>query len=227
MEHSDNSAVSIYLMGSFSTKDMTKKSDIDIIGIMKPDFNFRKERTINSILNKKIKSSHKISLGLMSYDEFFGGKKQGSLSMHIALPVFLNFLKTAKHVHGKKLDFDKFPAKPAKPKEELNYHIKFFSLFKNKFRRKDRISEDFEFRDFVKMIFYVASLELLIKNHAARKTSYSDIEAAFRKDKIHIVHISLKLRKKDMISDREKQDWLDKAELYINEMKKLAINMPP
>jgi hypothetical protein len=201
---------------------MVESSDIDLIGIMKPNFDFKKEKIINKILNEKIRSKHRIDLGTMSYEEFFGGRRQGSLTKHIVLPVFMNFLKNAKLIYGKKLNFDKFPIKPASKEDELKYHIKVFNKYKNLFRKRDRLGPDFQFKDFVKIIFYIANIELQKTKKTKSRNSYSDIDNAFKNEKDHIVHYSLRLRKKKKITNEEKRLWLDIADQYVKKMKKIT-----
>lgn len=216
LENTGNSLISLYLVGSFLTKDMVKSSDIDLVAVMESSFDFGKEKLINERLNEEIVSSHKIDLGTMSVEEFFGGKQKGSLMRHMNLPVFLNSLKNAQFVYGRKLDFDELPVKPASKTDEMKYWIKEFKKYKNEFRKKDKLGVDFSFKDFVKVIFYIANLQLqLIRKTKQEKKRYSDIANAFRTESNHIVHYSLELRKKESIANEEKQLWLDKAEVYV------------
>jgi predicted nucleotidyltransferase len=216
LESTGNSLISLYLVGSFLTKDMIKSSDIDLVGVMESSFDFEKEKLINERLNGKIVSKHKIDLGTMSVEEFFGGKQKGSLMRHMNLPVFLDSLKNAQLVYGRKLDFDELPIKPASKTDEMKYWIKEFKKYKNEFRKKDKLGVDFSFRDFVKIIFYIANLQLqLIRKTEQKKRRYSEIANAFRTESNHIVHYSLELRKKESITNEEKQLWLDRAEVYV------------
>jgi len=218
LENVDNELISLYVMGSFLSKEMIESSDIDLVGVMKSSFNFRKEARINKALNETVRSSHRIDLGTMSYDEFFGGTQKGSLTKHIELPIFLNFLKRAQLIYGKKINFDKLPVKPASPEEELKYHAKVFDEYKADFRKTDRISPDFSFRDFIKIVLYIANLELQRTRKLTPRRSYSEILKAFRKDKSHIVHYSMKLRRKKTISYQGRQSWLNLAEQYVARM---------
>jgi len=108
--------ISLYSIGSFSSHEMIPSSDIDLVAVMKPSFDFRKESEINGVLNRKISSIHRIDLGTMSYAEFFGGRQQGSLMRYIELPIFLNFLKHAHLLCGKRIDFNKLPINQPPPK---------------------------------------------------------------------------------------------------------------
>lgn len=224
LENTGNSLISLYLVGSFLTKDMVKSSDIDVVGVMKPSFDFRKEKLINEILNEKIISRHKIDLGTMSVEEFFGGKQKGSLMRHMNLPVFLNSLKNAQLIYGRKIDFDELPIKPASETDEMKYWIKEFKKCKNEFRKKDKLGVDFSFKDFLKIIFYIANLQLQLTRKTQQEKRYSDIAIAFRTESDHIVHYSLELRRKASITNEEKQLWLDKAELYVESIDEFTRN---
>jgi predicted nucleotidyltransferase len=218
LENVDSELVSLYVIGSFLSKEMVESSDIDLVGVMKPSFNFRKEARINKALNETVDSSHRIDLGTMSYDEFFGGTQKGSVTKHIELPILLNFLKRAQLIYGKRINFDKLPVKPASHEEELKYYTNVFDEHKAHFRKTDSISPDFSFRDFIKIVFYIANLELQLSKSQTPKRSYSEILKAFRKDKAHIVHYSMRLRCKKTISYQEKQSWLNLAERYVTRM---------
>jgi predicted nucleotidyltransferase len=222
LENAGDELVSLYVIGSFPSKEMVHSSDIDLVGVMKPGFDFRKEPRINKALNRRIRSGRRIDLGTMSYEEFFGGAQKGSLTKHIELPVFLNFLKRARLIHGERINFDKLPMKPASPREELKYHIRVFDEYKAAFRRADRISPDFSFRDFMKVLFYIANLELQLVTRLTPRVSYTEIDRAFRQDKLHIVHYSMKLRRKRTIDREDRQSWLDSAECYVTKMRPVA-----
>lgn len=214
--------VSLYAMGSFPRHEMIQSSDVDLVGVMKPNFDFSKEPQINKAINREIRYAHKIDLGTMSYEEFFGGIQQGSILRHIELPILLNFLKHARLIYGKKINFDKLPIKPASCQEELEYHITVFDEYKSAFRRRYRIRSDFSFRDFLKIIFYIANLELQLVRGNEPRVAYTEIERAFRTDQKHIVHHSMNLRRKKSIGRTERQSWLDSAERYVTKMHPLA-----
>jgi SAM-dependent methyltransferase/predicted nucleotidyltransferase len=219
LENTDGKIVSLYVIGSFLSKEMTEFSDIDLIGVMKSSFDFTKEGRINKALNNSLGSRHRIDLGTMSYEEFFGGTRQGSVMKHIDLPIFLTFLKRARLLYGEKINFDNLPVKPASPKEELKYHVKVFDQYETQFRKRDRINHDFSFRDFIKVIFYVANVELQLSRGLTPRRNYSEIVKAFAKNKTHIVHHSLRLRHKRKISKKEKESWLNLADSYVGRMR--------
>jgi predicted nucleotidyltransferase len=219
LENAYDELVSLYVMGSFLSNEMVESSDIDLIGVMKSTFDFRREVRINKMLNEKIRPSHRIDLGTMSYDEFFGGTQRGSLMKHIELHIFLAFMKRARLIYGKRINFDKFPVKPASREEQLEYHIRVFNEYKADFRKKNRIRTDFTFRDFIKIVFYIANIELQLARNLIPRRSYAGILKAFRNDRNHIVHYSMKLRCKKTISRKEKESWLDLAEDYVAKLK--------
>jgi len=218
LENVGDELISLYAIGSFVSREMIESSDIDLVGVFKPSFDFREEARINRELNHSIRCRHKIDLGTMSYDEFLGETPKGSLMKYIELPILLSFLKNAKLVHGRRINFDELPIKPASPAQQLTYWIRVFNEYKSDFRRKDRVRPDFTFKDFIKIIFYLANLEVQLSRRAP-KQSYFEIAKAFRKNRRHIVHYSLRLRRKKTIRNREKQLWLDLAEEYVQQMR--------
>jgi predicted nucleotidyltransferase len=68
-----NELISVYVIGSFLSKEMVESSDIDLMGVMKSSFDFKNEARINEALNERVRSGHRIDFGTMSYDEFFRG----------------------------------------------------------------------------------------------------------------------------------------------------------
>jgi cyclopropane fatty-acyl-phospholipid synthase-like methyltransferase/predicted nucleotidyltransferase len=215
LENAGNELVSLYLIGSFLSEEMVESSDIDLVGVMKPSFDFRRESRINKTLNETVRSGHRIDLGTMSYDEFFGGPRKGSLTKHIDLPIFLNFLKGARLICGKRINFDKLPVKPASAEEELRYWIRVYDEHKSDFIMKDRIRPDFSFRDFIKIIFYIANLELQLLRNQSSKSGYVEIERAFANDKTHLVHYSMRMRRNATIGARDRRTWLHLADRYV------------
>jgi len=222
LEEAGDELISLYLLGSFLSKDMVESSDIDLIGIMQPAFNFNRERKINAVLNRKIESIHKIDLGTLSITELYGGPTKGSIMKHVELPILLRFLQHARLLHGKQIDLSKLPVKPATAHDELKYHIKVFDEFKEKFRTRNRITSDFAFKDFLKIVFYIANLELQLTRHLRSRTGYAKITQAFAKDKTHIVHYSMGLRSKKTIPVKERRRWLTLAEVYVAKMRAYA-----
>jgi predicted nucleotidyltransferase len=222
LEYAGEHVVSLFVSGSFLSDEMTPSSDIDLVGVMRPTFDFRSEPRLNRILNETVSSEHRIDLGTMSYEEFFGGPRKGSVMKYTELPIFLNFLKHARLIYGKKIDFDKLPIKPASAEQELKYHIREFDKYKGEFRRKDAAGPDFSFRDFIKSIFYIANAELQLTRHLASKRSYTEIVRAFARDRTHIVHYSMRLRRRKTISRRDKRTWLNLAERYAAQMRTYA-----
>jgi predicted nucleotidyltransferase len=219
LENAHDALVSLYVIGSYRSNEMVASSDIDLIGVMKSSFDFSREARINEMLNERIRPKHRIDLGTMSYDEFFGGAQMGSLMKHIDLPIFLAFMKGARLIYGRKINFDKLPVKPASPEEQLEYHTKVFNEYKADFRKNSRIRADLTFRDFIKIVFYIANIELQLTRNLAPRRSYAEIVKAFRNDKNHIVHYSMKLRCKKTISREQKESWLDLAEGYVGKMR--------
>lgn len=220
IENAGEDLVSLYLLGSFMTKDIVRTSDIDFIAVMKDKFNFKKEKRLNRILNEKVRAGRRIDVGTMSINEFYGGKVKGSILKNVELPILLNFLKNAKLIYGRKLDFDSFPTKPASLKEELRYYAGLITRYGNRFRHTDKLGVDWTFRNFVKTAFFLANVELQLNRDAKHKKRYVDIVKTFRHDKEHIVHRTMKIRIKKTITQREKIEWINEAEMYARQMKR-------
>jgi hypothetical protein len=68
LENADGELFSLYVIGSFLSREMIESSDIDLVGVMKSSFDFRKEARINKTLNEVIGSSH--SPHSISFGEF-------------------------------------------------------------------------------------------------------------------------------------------------------------
>jgi len=66
LEKAHDELVSLYVMCSFLSNEMLESSDIDLIGVMKSTFDFRREVRINRMLNSKIRLSHRIDISTNS-----------------------------------------------------------------------------------------------------------------------------------------------------------------
>jgi predicted nucleotidyltransferase len=215
--------VSLFLMGSFGTKDQVSNSDVDICAVMAENFDFAKEREIQHELKEKIEKKYGIETNFhaMSIGELYGREKKGTLTEFTTVPVFLNFVRKRRMLSGKDLDYGNFPIKRATPREELKFHIGVLEEHIPLFRKQDFVAPDWHFKDFIKTVFYIADIENQIVNGAKPIVTYSKIEKAYSRNPKHLVHFTWKLRRAKKISQKNKQRWLGMAEKYLQEMRKL------
>ena len=62
----------------------------------------------------------------------------------------------------------------------------------------------------------IADVENQILNNKKHNKRYADIAKSFKKDREHIVHYTMKLRKKNKISKKERLKWIKMAKQYIS-----------
>ncbi|MBU3896968.1 MAG: nucleotidyltransferase domain-containing protein [Nanoarchaeota archaeon] len=213
--------ITLILMGSYGTKDMVKTSDIDLNAIMKDSFDFRKERQIKNMLKEQIEKKYKIETNFecMNIGAFYGKKKKGSLTKYISLPILITFFNESRFLYGKKINFNKFSVKRASLEKQLKYHIKSINDNVDKFKGKDMIGTSWYFKDFIKGVFLLADVENQILNKKEHKKRYIDIYNEFKKDRTHIIHYTMTLRRKKRITNREKLKWIKMAKQYIKNLK--------
>ncbi len=212
--------ISLYLSGTILTKDRVKLSDIDLFGIVSPDFDIIKEENkINSDFEKKSKilcGGFETRFRAIGIDELNKGKPRGVIAKYIGLDILIKQFPFFKKLWGKDLDFSKFKVKPIKPKQEAKIHIKTIELFLKKLKKGEEL---FPIQNFPKSVLFLARVEAEKDYNFKFTPYYVDLEKHFVKQKGHIVHKAMKLRKKKL-KRKDILDFKDDVKQYIKHIKK-------
>lgn len=213
----DKGMKSLYLAGTILTKDKVASSDIDFFGFVDKSFDIVKEEAdINKFFDinrKKLCSGIECRFRAIGLDEFSGRIKRGNMANYIGVRGFALIFHSWKHVWGEKSDFGK--------------KVKPYSLINRKNRAIGRIGfvmdqvkkgNDFFIRGFSKEVLRLVEVESEIAQGKKYEYSYFEIQKRFSKNKEHIVHETMKFRKKG-ISKKEFLEFVPRVNEYVKYMR--------
>jgi hypothetical protein len=207
--------VSLYLAGTFLTKDRLPSSDIDFFGFVDKSFDIKKEEAeINNFFDKnkkKVCSGIECRFRAIGLDEFSGRVKRGNMTNYIGIRGFGLVFPFWKKLWGQKIDFTK---------------VRPYSLINRKRKAIGRVlfvigqvekGNDFFIRGFPKEILRLAEIESEIVDGMDYEYSYLRIVKRFSGDKEHVVHEAMRFRKKG-ISKKEFLKFLPRVLAYVEYM---------
>lgn len=210
----------LYIGGSIKPQDRIKKSDIDIIGIVNEDFPDDLEAKINKELKESLKEI-KCKLRVIYLSELQGGKQKSFISKLLPIRLFIRRIPSFPLIWGKPLKIEDTIG-PYTFKEEIEIQIK---LIKKYIINTKSDEKQIPFEWIPKAVLYLAALELVVVKKTEYSTSFSEIQNQLNDDKDHIVHDSIKIRKKNYdISEIEKEKYIIKAIRYMENISSLAFS---
>ena len=163
--------MAIYVKGSFVRREMTKKSDVDIVPIVK---GLETKKAIQKLDNEKGTFYRPSELLPKTVQEL---RKPNH---------FIDRLNSYKLIYGKSLKTSEFPFR--NKKERLDGLIRAFN---NEFLPNYE-KGTFGFRELVKQVFWLTDLEEQINGNKTA-VSWKELANSIR-DKNHIIHDALKFR---------------------------------
>jgi hypothetical protein len=178
-------------------EDVTSQSDIDLFGIVAPDFDIEKhEQKINKHYDKTRDSDYnglEVNFRGVGLDELGGARPRGVLGKHIGLRTLLNEFPFYQSVWGEKYDFSKFELKPLTMPEEARKYadkiINFLSALK-------KGEQTYPIQNFSKDVLRLARVEAVEEHGFEFHPSYKRLAKHMKDKKGHIVHDMMKLRRK-------------------------------
>jgi predicted nucleotidyltransferase len=204
---------SIYVKGSFVMRELTPRSDIDIVIITNDSRMLKRIIAFKQKYNPQLKPAEIVtpySLAQFKKIEPHPKNEKGSMAA-----VFLFHLDYHKLIYGTPIDKSKYyvPSAQNRLKRLIRYVEKeYLPAYYN--------GKSFGFRCLTKIVFWLTDLELQIKT----KESCYSYKGMTRKvkDKHHIVHDAMRIRKMDNTKDpRLRREFLKKLKRYLRELKKL------
>ncbi|MFH7882653.1 MAG: hypothetical protein QW140_02970 [Candidatus Aenigmatarchaeota archaeon] len=211
--------ICLYWVGSSLYGSMKKRSDIDVFGIVKEDFDFIKEDKVNNYLKKNFEKKYKIEARFrgITISELEGGEQKGRLTKWIPISILIKSLSRGKVLYGK-YDWKKCKVKPVPLKQEGWHYIGLIEYFIPLYRKNYREAESqFKFKDFIKLAYWLANVELQLEGYEYTP-NFKEIEKRVKRN--HIVHLIASMREKDKITKWDKEKILNKLEEYVEEMKR-------
>jgi predicted nucleotidyltransferase len=205
--------VAIYVKGSFIMRELNKKSDVDIVVIVKRIKQLNKLRQLQIKVGKKCKPP----IGFTGYSilELKRGKMSKSTLKNRAAPKReVKQMKHYKLIYGKPLDLEKFPS--GDDIELLKSMIKVFNeFFIPTFEKKE-----FAFISLNKSIIWLTENEQRVRGVNAGY-SYKKITQSV-KDKNHIVHDAYRYVKKDTKDEKLRKQHIAKLKRHLKSLEKLV-----
>jgi predicted nucleotidyltransferase len=203
--------VSIYIKGSFVRREMNRKSDVDIVPIVKDNETLRKIVELDKAKRFSYKPAELLPHSLTEFEKDKRAIKRKALK---AKPnVFLSDLYNHKLIYGSKLDVSKFKQVDARKRFK-----DFLKAFDSRFIPAHKEGK-FGFSELLKQVFWLVELEMKIKGenppHPWKKLE------KFVKDKRHIVHDTLKLRLNPTKDKRIRKNYLAKLEKYLKSLQNI------
>ena len=207
---------SIYVKGSFVKRELTPKSDIDIVIITTDSRYLKKISNFSKEFKNKIKPSEIVtpySIWEFKHCKSHHSKKKTSQPPYL----FLCNLEHHKCIYGKAVDKKKYKIPSAK--KILKYLIKYVEDYIPAYYK----GESYGFLYLTKQVFWLRNMELIIKNGYSPH-SFEGM-AKITKNKNHIINNSMKLRKMKVIprgkDQKIKKDFVEKLKKYLSNLKKL------
>ena len=211
--------ISLYLAGTVPGRDRIPSSDIDILGIVEPDFDFQEEEKVNCCLRGCLRE--KIGIGStfrgITLSELNGGKQKGTITKWVPIRILMKRLLFFKYLWGKELDFSEFQVKRYSPQQEAKVQIKNIRRNIQSLREG---TQGFPIRDITKHLLSLIALEAEIEYDFTFDPSYEKLAKHLEKEKGHIVHRAMALRKKPQINRTQILRFCSQAEKYLDELER-------
>jgi len=215
----DKGIISLYLGGTVPSEDRIPSSDIDVLGVVEPNFNFKEEEKLNSHLTKYLAKEIGIEVTFrgITLSELNGGKREGTITRWVPIRILIKRLPFFKYLSGKKLDFSEFRVKRYDPQQEAKVQIKNIRRNIESLREE---TEGFPLRDITKHLLSLIALEAEIEYGFTFDPSYEKLAKHLEKEKGHIVHRAMALRKKPQVSRTQILHFCSQAEKYLDDLKR-------
>jgi predicted nucleotidyltransferase len=199
--------IAIYAKGSFIRREMTKKSDVDTLTILKESKFLKKLKKLEEKYQDKYKPN--IQFSGLSLWELKHDKPVKSKEGIKGLPSrTLKHIEDYKILYGKKIKKEDFIQKH--PKEYLRNTIHAFKhIFLPMYKEKK-----FGFSQIIKQVFWLVEEEQILKGknppHNWKKLARSI------KNKNHIIHDALKLRLRPTKDKKIRAKFIKKLNKYLS-----------
>lgn len=208
--------ISIYVKGSLPRRELTEKSDVDIVCILKTKKYLRKLRDLEEEYHRKCPM--KLEIRGYSLWQLRTGK-QLKYASQTPPPKFARHIQNFKLIYGKDLTRSKFFI--TEPQKELKGMIR---IFKYRFLPLYREGK-FDFSTILKQVFWLTENEERAKGnnppHSWRKL------AKTIKDKNHIIHLAMKYRKKKPEDKKLRAAFIRKLEKHLDNLERRYLHQNP
>jgi len=197
--------VSIYLKGSFVQDEMRPDSDVDVVVVLRSEEYLPKIYKLTEEYGDSVNPPFQIVAYAMRELET-GEKASNRIRSTTAVSRFVKHLDSLPLVYGER---PKGPLFMRTDEKDLSVNIQ---NFRTRYVPDYRESK-FGFEQVVKQVFWLVEAEQRL---AGLKPGYSWQKLAdAANDPDHIIHLALRYRNQDEITEREKVDFMEKLEDYL------------
>ncbi len=200
-----NKIVSIYIKGTFVTREMNEKSDVDIVPIVKDNKTLKKLQSVRNVKKEMLKPSELLPISLTELKNNKNAKHRGPLKGRP--DTFLRDLEYYKLVYGKKLNKATYPMR--KPEEMFKDEIK---TLKNQTILLHKKGE-YGFSQLIKQVFWIVFHEQKSLGKFPPRT-WKGLNN-FIKEKKHIIHKAYYFRIHPTKDKRKRAGFVSALETYL------------
>ena len=210
--------ISLYVAGTILTSDRTPLSDIDLFGIVKDNFDFEIEKTINDEFKHQrdtLCDGFSIKFRAIPLESLKGGEQKGAIQ-YFNPSLFVKKIPFFKLFWGEKLNPDTdFDVQPLSLKEEAEHLIKQVKYGIIDLRGE---REKFHYWDFPKKVLELIAVEAQHDYNFKYNPSYKKLANHLRKKKDHLVHKAIQLRYNPDTTRQDILNFCNDTELYVQDL---------
>ena len=180
-------------------EDTTPYSDIDLFGIVSPDFDIEEnEQMINTHYDERRDSDYgglEVRFRGIGEDELNGAEPKGVLSKYVDLRGLIPQFDFYKLLWGEKPDFSKYSLKPLTYSEEVEIYSQKIINFLDNLKNGKHI---YPIQNFPKEVLRLARVEAEKEHGMKYDPSYKKLVEHLAHKKDHIAHKAMSLRKRQV-----------------------------
>ena len=214
----DKGLISLYLCGSFGTQDELPSSDVDLLSVVKDDFDSREAADVDAYLRTEFTSQTgiKASLARITLSELAGDMERDQF---IPLPLWVKQFPFFRRVWGQHIDLATLKVERWSLSEEARHLIEQIQRSIHSTRRTNGTGK-LRAPEFAKMILHLAFVEVEAEYGLPFDPSYKKLTQSLGHVGDHIVHHAFAVRTSRIDTVDAFLALCEKAEEYVNAIEK-------
>ncbi|MBA7599193.1 hypothetical protein ES703_06220 [subsurface metagenome] len=202
---------SLYVKGTFIRREMNRKSDVDIVVIVKDNKYLKKVDGLAKECEGKYKPE--VGISVRSLWELENNKHFEKTKKLRGRPdLFIKKVDNYKLIFGRKINPKKYPSRD--DKKDLEVRIRTFrKTFIPLYRKKEM-----GFAEIIKQVFWLVELEKKVEDKNPPET-WKKLDKSI-KDKNHIMHIAYRYRLNKPKDKRKRENFIKKLEKYLKKLER-------